>query len=186
MTATALISSDLKPKGKHLRGELGITSNFLRTPLNDSFFYFIDLITERTMEESNPELESFRQKWKKEVSAKSKAEGKSASNAGPSRSSRRPQAAPRLATERAVKLGGEEDEYLESRASHGQDGASENPSDEYGESSKGKTRSREPRSALEHYEKAVERESQGSLGDSLSLYRKAFKVRSWVHVAVQD
>jgi len=36
--------------------------------------------------------------------------------------------------------------------------------------------SSEPRSALEHYEKAVERESQGSLGDSLNLYRKAFKV----------
>lgn len=34
----------------------------------------------------------------------------------------------------------------------------------------------EPRSALEHYEKAVEKESEGRLGDSLSLYRKAFKV----------
>jgi F-box protein 9 len=39
-----------------------------------------------------------------------------------------------------------------------------------------KAGNREPRSALEHYEKAVERESQGSLGDSLNLYRKAFKV----------
>ena len=36
---------------------------------------------------------------------------------------------------------------------------------------------REPESALEHYEKAVERETQGQLGDSLDLYRKAFKVR---------
>lgn len=34
----------------------------------------------------------------------------------------------------------------------------------------------EPQSALEHYEKAVEKETQGSLGDSLNLYRKAFKV----------
>jgi F-box protein 9 len=34
-----------------------------------------------------------------------------------------------------------------------------------------------PRTALEHYEKAVEKESQGSLGDSLNLYRKAFRVR---------
>ncbi len=31
-------------------------------------------------------------------------------------------------------------------------------------------------SALEHYERAVEKESQGSLGDSVNLYRKAFKV----------
>lgn len=38
--------------------------------------------------------------------------------------------------------------------------------------------SKEPRSALEHYEKAVEREGQGSLGDSVGLYRRAFKVRT--------
>ena len=36
--------------------------------------------------------------------------------------------------------------------------------------------SKEPQSALEHYEKAVERESQGNLGDSLSHYRKAYRV----------
>lgn len=35
---------------------------------------------------------------------------------------------------------------------------------------------REPTSALEHYERAVERETEGSLGDSLSHYRKAYKV----------
>lgn len=35
----------------------------------------------------------------------------------------------------------------------------------------------EPRSALDHYELAVERESEGSLGDSLNHYRKAYKVR---------
>lgn len=34
----------------------------------------------------------------------------------------------------------------------------------------------EPVSALEHYEKAVERETAGKLGDSLRLYRKAFRV----------
>lgn len=34
----------------------------------------------------------------------------------------------------------------------------------------------EPRSALEHYERAVEKETTGSLGDSLLHYRKAFKV----------
>ena len=35
---------------------------------------------------------------------------------------------------------------------------------------------REPRSALDHYELAVERELEGSLGDSLSHYRKAYRV----------
>lgn len=34
----------------------------------------------------------------------------------------------------------------------------------------------EPNSALEHYEKAVEKETHGQLGDSLKHYRKAFKV----------
>ncbi|KAM0803541.1 hypothetical protein BDR22DRAFT_879308 [Usnea florida] len=34
----------------------------------------------------------------------------------------------------------------------------------------------EPRSALDHYELAVERESEGSLGDSLNHYRKAYKL----------
>lgn len=34
-----------------------------------------------------------------------------------------------------------------------------------------------PVSALEHYEEAVRRETQGKLGDSVNLYRKAFKVR---------
>lgn len=35
---------------------------------------------------------------------------------------------------------------------------------------------REPRSALDHYELAVERELEGSLGDSLNHYRKAYRV----------
>lgn len=38
--------------------------------------------------------------------------------------------------------------------------------------------SKEPKTALDHYEKAVERETQGNLGDSVRLYRKAFKVRN--------
>ena len=38
---------------------------------------------------------------------------------------------------------------------------------------------REPRSALDHYELAVERESEGSLGDSLNHYRKAYRVRDY-------
>ena len=38
----------------------------------------------------------------------------------------------------------------------------------------------EPTSALEHYERAAERESEGNLGDSLSLYRKAYKLDAGV------
>lgn len=33
-------------------------------------------------------------------------------------------------------------------------------------------------SALDHYEAAMEKEAQGNMGDSLKLYRKAYRVRS--------
>lgn len=33
-----------------------------------------------------------------------------------------------------------------------------------------------PKSAMEHFEKAIEREGQGNLGDSLNLYRKAYRM----------
>lgn len=39
---------------------------------------------------------------------------------------------------------------------------------------------KEPQSALEHFEKAVEKEELGSLGDSLKYYRKAFRMDSAV------
>lgn len=128
------------------------------------------------MEESNPDLESFRQKWKEEVSAKAKSESKKASNAGPSTSSRRPQPAPRLGKDRAVKPSEADEEALDPQISHKLAGASGLPSDGYEENFGGSSTSGEPQSALEHYEKAVERETQGSLGDSLTHYRKAFKV----------
>lgn len=35
---------------------------------------------------------------------------------------------------------------------------------------------KEPSTALEHYERAVEKETQGNLGDSMRHYRRAFKV----------
>lgn len=45
---------------------------------------------------------------------------------------------------------------------------------------------KEPSSALEHYEKAVEKETHGQLGDSLKHYRKAFKVGSFplIHLSL--
>ncbi|KAI5838386.1 hypothetical protein DFP73DRAFT_530986 [Morchella snyderi] len=47
-------------------------------------------------------------------------------------------------------------------------------------------RSAPPPSALEHYEKAVEKETQGSLGESLSLYRKAFRMDAKVDSQYRD
>jgi F-box protein 9 len=124
------------------------------------------------MEESNPELESFRQQWKAEVIAKAKA-GDSREpptpSAGSSQASRRPPAAPRIAETKASV-----DDGPFTQSYHDLDDSNSLEKPRNGESS---TVDQEPQSALEHYEKAVERESQGSLGDSLDLYRKAFKVR---------
>lgn len=135
------------------------------------------------MEESNPELESFRQQWRAEVSARSKLDdlkiNPKTTRAQPAKTLRRLSGLSRFSVENPARPGIIDDEESESMPafqtfdSH----ASGNPADNddiegYGN----KTGSREPRSALEHYEKAVERESQGSLGDSLNLYRKAFRV----------
>ena len=125
------------------------------------------------MEESNPELESFRQQWKAEVTARTKAGG--ASNKGPqsstaeaSKTIRRPPAAPRIPTEKAT----ENENITEPQAYHDLGGHSGLDGGGGGVES---TSGAEPQSALEHYEKAVERENAGVLGDSLDLYRKAFK-----------
>ena len=45
---------------------------------------------------------------------------------------------------------------------------------------------KEPRSALEHYERAVEKESQGNLGDSLSHYRKAYRLDAGVDLLYKN
>jgi F-box protein 9 len=121
------------------------------------------------MEEPNPELESFRQQWKAEVSAKTKAESNkesSTSIAESSKTTSRPPAAPRIASYKPL----DGHENIEPQSYHDLDGPSGINETEHTFSGK------EPKTALEHYEKAVERETQGSLGDSLNLYRKAFKV----------
>ena len=141
-------------------------------------------------EDPNPELEKFRNQWREEVTARSKGTA-SGQHTGPERpppssynSSLRGQllavASPPPAF--SVSRGGEEEnsEGLGSQGYHdlhnkdearrlGGDTVGVYPSN-YG--------SQEPRSALEHYEKAVEKETQGNLGDSLSHYRKAYRVTS--------
>jgi len=121
------------------------------------------------MAESNPDLESFREQWRREVAERSNAEGNKdlrskQSNAGPSRLPRKPPAPPRIASEKVPKPAGDEDEP---EPIHRLDGSV----DDVGEAP-----SKEPQSALEHYEKAVERETSGNLGDSLDHYRKAFRL----------
>jgi len=130
------------------------------------------------MEELNPELESFRQQWRAEVSARSKVdESKAQSKGSAAQPPKRKQPTPsRLATGGAAAENNKDDDTIRDIPTlRGADGGVSS-SAAHTEDVGGFSGIREPRSALEHYEKAVEKESQGSLGDSLNLYRKAFRV----------
>jgi F-box protein 9 len=120
------------------------------------------------MEESNPELEQFRQQWRAEVSARSQVDANRASKQ--SKPSRKPPPITSLSSSNVFKSLKEEDEAEAQSFGLGR-------SSKDGENAESSSAARkEPQSALEHYEKAVERENQGILGDSLDLYRKAFRV----------
>ena len=119
------------------------------------------------MEEPNPELETFRQQWRAEVSARAQAEPNKATKP---KATRRPPPITSLSSNIALKPVKEDEDHVEPQKTFSLDGPSS--PEEHARSSS----SKEPQSALDHYEKAVERESQGSLGESLDLYRKAFRV----------
>jgi F-box protein 9 len=139
------------------------------------------------------ELEAFRQRWRQEVTTRAKTQTrpsdrtsepsqsgpgrpalvKQPSNVGPSRptgpSSTRPDQSELLVNyhdlpdrEEHLKLGND----------------AERP--------KATEHKKEPRTALEHYERAVEREGSGKMGDSVMLYRKAFKMDARVHEAYKN
>ena len=128
------------------------------------------------------ELESFRRQWREEVAAKTKQpDGPSrrgaASKPGPSGPGRPLKRNLPSMTSRQAAKDDVEGPDLEGQAYHDLEDKEEhlklsNDTPGARDAAKGK----EPRSALEHYERAVERETQGSLGDSVSHYRKAFKV----------
>jgi F-box protein 9 len=139
-------------------------------------------------EPSNPELESFRQQWRAEVSAKSKPGESSASRKStqpPSKpKARRPSVVPKAPPRPTADAGSDnepsdEDADLESPAPlypPSFEVSSARSAVEKDVEKFSGTAPKEPESALEHYEKAAEREAQGNLGDSLTHYRKAFRV----------
>lgn len=130
--------------------------------------------------ETEEELESFRQQWRAEVSARSRRPqnsraGEQTNNAATTSLLKDNKPAPKPAARNInVHEGAEE---IEPRAYH--DLPDKESELQLGAGEHGLVRgssTQEPRSALEHYEKAVEKESQGILGDSVKLYRKAFRV----------
>lgn len=125
------------------------------------------------MEDSNPDLETFRQQWRAEVTARTKSDDNKKSNATlPAKQPRR-QAFKGVPSSKAANLR-DHGEHIEPQPLSSQGDVSKSGA-QHGESSQG-TAKREPKSALEHYERAVEREDEGKLGDSLDLYRKALRV----------
>lgn len=142
------------------------------------------------MNEAEAELESFRQQWREEVSARSKS--KVTSSTAPRKaagaSSTRPQAPkstlPKIPTDKPQERIEELDE-VEHPTCHDVEGKESGR--KLGDPGPSPAQpNEEPRPALEHYEQAVENESQGSLGDSVNLYQKAFKLDSRVDETYQN
>lgn len=141
---------------------------------------------------NNPDLESFRQQWKAEVTQKKTQSNQAATRATQHSSARRrPSIIPSTTRRRLLTFeadGPRHDDPISSedddKAVHERNKRRTGPLADWVDEDLLDERirdevavEREPESALEHYEKAVERETQGQLGDSLDLYRKAFKVR---------
>lgn len=130
--------------------------------------------------EDNPELNAFRRQWREEVIRRSKTGSTSKQQQHSS-------------VQNAVSESSSHLEHLPPKheAAGRKDDGEEDFGQDYGEFVQ-RTESltlrtadedtfqrlpqTEPRSALEHFEKAVEKEAEGSLGDSLAHYRKAYRV----------
>ena len=132
------------------------------------------------MEDAEHELEHFREQWRNEVSTRNKASRRLSAGdlvriirQDEQKSFKKP-VVPPIAANLLLPDATNLDEY-EPRTYHDL----ENKEDSLklaNEQTRDGSELEKPRSALDHYEKAVERETLGSLGDSVSLYRKAFRV----------
>jgi hypothetical protein len=127
------------------------------------------------------ELEQFRQQWREEVSARNKKptssnEAIKAQEKAAQPVKKRPVQAATASTAKRKDV--DYSEELEPRAYHDlPDKEDQLKLSVEGQAHDRNDAFREPESALEHYERAVERETQGNLGESMKHYRIAFKVR---------
>ena len=145
-------------------------------------------------DDTNEELERFRKQWQEEVTAKAKSSTIAVGSANVVTTTKSTGAVKPFAPlkpsqilreEEAEYHDDSEDDLSFSQGPSGSNGAGyeggeytgiENKEDGYRIGSGSKQKQKEPRSALEHYERAVERENEGILGDSLNLYRKAYRL----------
>lgn len=143
-------------------------------------------ITNTNTNDTEAELDSFRRQWREEVTARSKGKTPAASSsAKPAASSSKPRSTvPNTAPLTHTRQRSLQD--IDEVAPHvypnlGEKQHGRRLDENSAQTAAALAASQEPSSALEHYERAVEKESQGSLGDSVSLYRKAFRLDSKVH-----
>jgi F-box protein 9 len=141
------------------------------------------------MESASAELESFRQQWRDEVTARLKGKNAAGATAGEAASARKSQAhskepsrvlATPLSPPARQSQAHAADDTARFEAAPAPASVSTGPalSRNNEPSSKAPVLRQEPsNSALEHFEKAVEKEAQGKLGDSLMHYRQAYRVR---------
>lgn len=133
---------------------------------------------------TSSELEQFRQQWQREVSARTQHKQPRGTSIGHARTKSSDEQ--RQRSERPIHrppIGHARADTLDEEATPGSSGQAvriekldylntgDADADEFS-----KLGQAEPKTALEHYERAVEKEGQGKLGDSLSHYRKAFKL----------
>ena len=143
------------------------------------------------MDDSGSALEEFRQRWKEEVSAKTKKYEKQPSTTQSGKARRPSEPKPERPSNNppthhpAADLhdDSDHDSVLDRPTGSGSDlvqrvealSVRDVDEDEFTVKSLA-----QPTTALEFFEKAVEREDQGKLGDSLAHYRKAYKLDSKV------
>lgn len=127
--------------------------------------------------EPEAELEAFRQRWREEVSARSRTSNEPLSTTVAYKKLERARGAPAPAHATAGPSKSRNfNEDIEPKAYH--DLPDKEEQLQLGAHGQNHDRDayREPSSALEHYERAVEKETQGNLSESMRHYRKAFKV----------
>ncbi|RAL15268.1 putative F-box protein (Pof7) [Aspergillus homomorphus CBS 101889] len=131
--------------------------------------------------EDNAELESFRRQWREEVAQRTK-------HTRPAPAQPRPSKPPTAPTSQFPSTRHEASQHEEEHGGaasvdhgeiiHGMGHLNVQPSDE--DAFHAPASREEPKSALEHFERAVEKEAEGKLGDSVQHYRKAYRLDSAV------
>lgn len=129
--------------------------------------------------EDNAELESFRREWREEVASRSKPRStQAAPRAAAARPpTRLPPTHHAAADHKDLEEEGPPPASFDPEELAQQVGElSVQPEKEADEDEFTRRDVTEPNTALEHFERAVEKEAAGKLGDSLQHYRKAYRV----------